>query len=176
MKPVLASTNTNPSGKTSVTLILVAFAIPVLFTVIVKLTRVLFPTKVTLAVLLTVNMTGIALIDELLLMSVLFSLHVTLTVLVKVPLAMTFNVIVKMYESPGLIKPIVNKPVALSYPVAFELTNSNPSGTTSVILTPVALEIPSFVTLIVNTTLLLTVTFSPTLTLEVLLTFKSTTG
>ena len=95
------------------TLILVALAIPVLFTVIVKFTRVLCPTKVTLAVLLTVNMTGIALINVELLTTVLFSLHVTLTVLVNLPSAMTFNVIVNTYDSPGLIKSIVNKPVSL---------------------------------------------------------------
>ena len=46
--------------------------------------------------------------------SVLFSLLVTLTIFVKVPLAMTFNVIVNTYDSPGLIKSIVNKPVLLS--------------------------------------------------------------
>ena len=94
-------------------MIWVALAIPVLFTTIVNLTKVLLATKVTLAVLLTVNMTGIALIDAELFLRVLFSLQVTLTVFVKVPLAMTFNVIVNTCDSPGLIKPTVNTPVVL---------------------------------------------------------------
>ena len=111
--PALTLTNSNPSGKISVTLIWVALAIPVLFTTIVNLTKVLLATKVTFAVLLTVNMTGIALIDAELFLRVLFSLQVTLTVFVKVPLAMTFNVIVNTCDSPGLIKPTVNTPVVL---------------------------------------------------------------
>ena len=54
----LALTNTNPSGKTSVTFTTVAFTLPTLLTVIVKLTKVLLPTTVKLAVLLIVKSTG----------------------------------------------------------------------------------------------------------------------
>ena len=51
-----------------------------------------------------------------------------------------------------MISGTVKIPVALSYPVALVPTNTNPSGMISVTSTPVALEIPLFVTLIVKFT------------------------
>ena len=70
--------------------------------------------------------TGFTVILILSFTSVSFSSHVTLTLLVKVPLVNVFIVIVNMYDSPASIKGISNIPVALSYPVTLDSMNSNP--------------------------------------------------
>ena len=64
---------------------LVALTILVLFTMIVNLTRELFPTTVTLAVLLTFKTTGSTVTLVLFLTSVAFSLDLTVTTLVILP-------------------------------------------------------------------------------------------
>ena len=71
----------------------VAFTRAVLFTTIVKLTKVLLPTTVTLAVLLIVTLTGTTSTVALALTIVLFSLQVTLTRFVQLPIALDLAVI-----------------------------------------------------------------------------------
>ena len=73
MLPLDTSTNTNPSGKTSIKTTSVAFTRAVLFTTIVKLTKVLLPINVMFAVLLTVKTTGTTSTVSLALTMVVFS-------------------------------------------------------------------------------------------------------
>ena len=85
--PSVAFTNANPSGRISLITTTVALTRAVFFTTIVKLTKVLFPTFVTLAVLLTSKITSTTSTVALSLTTVSFSLHVTFTLLSHVPVA-----------------------------------------------------------------------------------------
>ena len=58
--------------------------------------------------------TGVTLTSAVVFTTVAFSLQVTLTTLVKVPLVNALRVIANTYDSPALITGIVNKPVLLS--------------------------------------------------------------
>ena len=81
---------------------------------IVKLTKVLLPTRLTSTVLLIAKLYGTAFTVAFALTTVSFSLEVTLTILVKLPSLTIFIVILNTYDSLGLINEIVNSPVSLS--------------------------------------------------------------
>ena len=78
----------------------VAFITPVLFTTIVKLTRVLLPTTVTLAVLTTVKLTGRTSIVTFESTTVTFSVELTSTTLVQLPVALDLATIQNSLTSP----------------------------------------------------------------------------
>ncbi len=76
-----------PSGNSSIISTSVAFTIEVLFTIIVKVTIVLFPTTVKSTVLFTVMLTGTTSTVAFALTIVLFSLQLTVALLVQLPVA-----------------------------------------------------------------------------------------
>ena len=162
-----ALTNVKPSGKTSVITTFVALDGPLLITVIVYVT--LSPTaKLSSSETLTTTKLTIGVIFTVLLpwTTVVFSPQVTLTVLVQLPAVTALRIILTFTDSPEFKLEIVQVLFSPS-------TNSNPSGTISVILIFVALDGPLLVTVIVKLTVPPTDTIS---TLDCLMTIKLTTG
>ena len=92
--PSVTLTNSKPLGNSSMTFTPVALINPVLFTTIVKVTRVLLPTRCISADLTTVKFTGRTLTSSVSLIIVAFSLQVTLTILVQLPIALDLATIV----------------------------------------------------------------------------------
>ena len=185
-KPVTllpTETKVRPAGNKSRTTTPVALTTEVLFTIIVKLTRVLFPTTVTLASLVILTMTGTTSTVALDLVTVLFSLLVTLTQLVKLPVALVLAVITNstavLFTKLVIFQLITVLPSAkttsafLIALLLFVLIDSTikPLGKISLITTSVALTTEVLFTIIVNLTKVLLPT---TITLAVLLTVKLT--
>ena len=89
----------------------VALTIPVLFTIIVNLTKVLLPTTVTLAVLLTVKTTGVTFTLAFAETIVLFSSDITFTVLFHGPtafdLAIIHNSVALFLAKLGIVQVVV---------------------------------------------------------------------
>ena len=103
--PADALSNANPSGSLSQTTTSLAFILDVMFTTIVKLTKVLLPTNVIFAVLLTVKTIGTTSTVALALTSVLFSADIALTLLSHGPVALDLATIQYVAFAP-LIKVI----------------------------------------------------------------------
>ncbi len=105
--PSVTSTNSKPRGNASLMFTPVASISPVLFTAIVKVTKVLFPTTCISADFTTVKFTGRTLTVSVSLKIVTFSSQVTLTSFVQLPIALVLATIVKVTFLP-LSKTLTN--------------------------------------------------------------------
>ena len=93
-------------------LTLVAFDGPLLVTIIVKVRTSPTMASSKSTIFLTVRLTtGVTFTLAFAVLTVLFSLQVTLTIFVKVPFVIAFNVIVNIYDLPAPKLSIINKPV-----------------------------------------------------------------
>ena len=164
---------------TSLILTLVALEGPLFVTLIVKLTRLFTQiSPVTLTYLITVRLvTGLTVTSVPLVVPVIFSVELTDTVFLNVPLVKTFTTTQRLLVVPlfklGIFHDTV-RVVAFHKPPAEVELKANSGIKTSLMLTLVAFDGPLLVTLIVKLTRLFT-QISP-VTLTCLITVKLFTG